>query len=43
MRLYYPTSTLETGDDILFFWVARVMMGLECTGQAPLTPCTSTA
>ncbi len=36
MRLYYPTSTLETGYDILFFWVARmIMLGLECTGQAP--------
>jgi len=31
-----PTSLLETGHDILFFWVARmVMMGLELTGQAP--------
>ena len=36
MRLYYPTSVLETGYDILFFWVARmIMMGLECTGQVP--------
>ncbi len=33
---YYPTSVMETGYDILFFWVARmVMMGLEFTGQAP--------
>ena len=33
---FYPTSVLETGYDILFFWVARmVMLGLEFTGQAP--------
>ena len=33
---FYPTSTLETGHDILFFWVARmVMMGLKLTGRAP--------
>lgn len=33
---YYPTSLLETGSDILFFWVARmVMMGLELTGKEP--------
>jgi valyl-tRNA synthetase len=36
MRRYYPTSVMETGHDILFFWVARmIVMGLECTGQAP--------
>ncbi|HLB46972.1 MAG TPA: valine--tRNA ligase [Anaerolineales bacterium] len=36
LRYFYPTSTLETGYDILFFWVARmIMMGLEFTGQAP--------
>ncbi|MGI9148932.1 MAG: valine--tRNA ligase [Chloroflexota bacterium] len=36
MRLFYPTSVMETGHDILFFWVARmVMFGLEFTGQAP--------
>ncbi len=36
MRAYYPTTMLETGYDILFFWVARmVMMGLELTGQPP--------
>ena len=29
---------LETGHDILFFWVARmVMMGLQLTGQVPFT------
>jgi valyl-tRNA synthetase len=33
---FYPTSVLETGYDILFFWVARmIMFGLEFTGQAP--------
>ncbi|MCX6632985.1 MAG: valine--tRNA ligase, partial [Candidatus Solibacter sp.] len=33
---YYPTSLLITGFDILFFWVARmVMMGIECVGDVP--------
>ncbi len=33
---FYPTSVLETGYDILFFWVARMIMaGLEFTGKAP--------
>jgi len=33
---YYPTSLLITGYDILFFWVARmIMMGLHFTGEAP--------
>ncbi len=33
---YYPTSVMETGYDILFFWVARmIMMGLEFTGRPP--------
>ena len=32
----YPTSLLETGSDILFFWVARmVMLGKHLTGQLP--------
>jgi len=36
LRRYYPTSVLETGYDILFFWVARMMtMGLELTGDVP--------
>jgi valyl-tRNA synthetase len=35
-KYFYPTSVLETGYDILFFWVARmIMMGLEFTGQEP--------
>ena len=33
---YYPTNTLVTGFDIIFFWVARMMMmGLYCTGEVP--------
>ena len=33
---FYPTSVMETGKDILFFWVARmVMLGLYCTGEVP--------
>ena len=36
LRTFYPTSVMETGYDILFFWVARmIMLGLEMTGQAP--------
>ena len=36
LRYFYPTAVMETGYDILFFWVARmVMMGLENTGQVP--------
>jgi len=35
-RYFYPTTMMETGYDILFFWVARmIMMGLEFTGEAP--------
>jgi hypothetical protein len=33
LQRFYPASVLETGYDILFFWVARmVMLGLELTG-----------
>jgi len=33
---YYPTSVMETGYDIIFFWVARmVMLGLHLTGTEP--------
>jgi valyl-tRNA synthetase len=36
LRRFYPTSVMETGYDILFFWVARMMMlGCYLTGQAP--------
>ncbi len=35
-RRFYPTSMMETGHDILFFWVARmIMMGLWFTDQPP--------
>ena len=35
-KSFYPTTLLETGKDILFFWVARmVMFGLLLTGQLP--------
>jgi valyl-tRNA synthetase len=35
---FYPTDTLVTGFDILFFWVARmIMMGLRFTGKAPFS------
>jgi valyl-tRNA synthetase len=35
-RYFYPTTMMETGYDILFFWVARmIMMGLEFTGKIP--------
>src|SRR5688572_30012577 len=37
-EVFYPTDTLITGFDILFFWVARmIMMGLRFTGVAPFT------
>ncbi len=35
-KTFYPTSVLVTGFDIIFFWVARmIMMGLKFTGQVP--------
>jgi valyl-tRNA synthetase len=35
-KYFYPTSYMETGYDILFFWVARmIMMGLEFTEEVP--------
>jgi len=35
-KYFYPTTVMETGYDILFFWVARmIMMGLENTGEVP--------
>ena len=38
MKTFYPTSLLETGLDILFFWVARmVMMGQQLTDQLLFT------
>jgi valyl-tRNA synthetase len=36
LKYFYPTSVMETGADILFFWVARMMMfGLEFTDVEP--------
>ena len=36
LETFYPTATLVTAFDIIFFWVARMMMmGLEFTGQVP--------
>ncbi|SPQ01215.1 Valine--tRNA ligase [Candidatus Sulfobium mesophilum] len=36
LRKYYPTSALVTGFDIIFFWVARmIMMGLKFRGDVP--------
>jgi valyl-tRNA synthetase len=38
LKYFYPTTVLETGYDILFFWVARmIMMGLEDTGDIPFS------
>ncbi|MGI8588244.1 MAG: valine--tRNA ligase [Chloroflexia bacterium] len=35
---FYPTQVMETGYDILFFWVARMLMqGIENTGQVPFS------
>ncbi|CAL2028521.1 unnamed protein product [Caenorhabditis brenneri] len=36
MELFFPSAVLETGHDILFFWVARmVFMAQELTGKLP--------
>ena len=36
LTTFYPTSLLITGFDILFFWVARmIMMGIEFMGEVP--------
>ncbi|MEA3161273.1 MAG: valyl-tRNA synthetase, partial [Gammaproteobacteria bacterium] len=36
LQTYYPTAVLVTGFDIIFFWVARmIMMGLKFTGDVP--------
>ncbi len=35
-KTFYPNSALLTGYDILFFWVARmIMMGIQFTGKVP--------
>ncbi|WHT38166.1 valine--tRNA ligase [Myroides sp. mNGS23_01] len=37
-KYYYPTNDLVTGPDIIFFWVARMIMaGYEYTGKQPFT------
>ena len=37
-KYFYPTTMMETGYDILFFWVARMIMdGLEFTGRVPFS------
>uniref|UniRef100_A0AAR2LTY3 Valine--tRNA ligase, mitochondrial n=1 Tax=Pygocentrus nattereri TaxID=42514 RepID=A0AAR2LTY3_PYGNA len=36
LKQFYPNTMLETGNDLIFFWVARmVMLGTELTGQLP--------
>lgn len=36
LKTFYPTSILETGFDIIFFWVSRmIMMGLHFMGEVP--------
>ncbi|MEZ4357956.1 MAG: valine--tRNA ligase [Eubacteriales bacterium] len=36
LKFFYPTNVLVTGYDIIFFWVARmIMFGLECMGEIP--------
>ena len=36
LNYYYPTNVLVTGFDIIFFWVARmIMLGMKFTGQVP--------
>jgi valyl-tRNA synthetase len=38
LRAFYPTDLLSTGRDIIFLWVARmVMLGVEFTGEIPFT------
>jgi valyl-tRNA synthetase len=38
LKTFYPTSTLSTAPEILFFWVARmVMAGMEFVGELPFT------
>ena len=38
LRRFYPTQDMETGYDIIFFWVARmIMMGIHFMGRVPFT------
>ena len=35
-KIYYPTTVMETGSDLIFFWVARmIMLGIYRTGDVP--------
>ena len=44
LAAFYPTDTLVTAPEILFFWVARMIMsGYEFMGDAPFTRCICTA
>ncbi len=39
LKVFYPTSVLVTGFDILFFWVARMaMLGIKFMGDVPVPP-----
>ena len=41
---FYPGAVMETGYDIIFFWVARMMMlGVELMGEVPSGPFTCPA
>ena len=38
LKTFYPTSVMETGYDIIFFWVARMMMmGIHFMGEVPFS------
>ena len=40
LKRYYPTTTMVTGYDIIFFWVARmIFQALEFTGESPFEYC----
>lgn len=38
LQQFFPNNLLETGSDLLFFWVARmVMLGKQLTGELPFS------
>lgn len=44
LKQFYPTSVLVTGYDIIFFWVARMLiMGMEFMKEIPFEKYSSTA
>ena len=44
LEAFYPTDLMATAFDIIFFWVARmIMMGLKFTGRIPSAKFSSTA